>query len=594
MSDNNLMFLAKLLQEFYVLPYDHDELIELLAKIKDGHILTLEEYNMLKYIFDPDSDDNTQGDVLFTGNYNDLKNKPFIPKNMSDLNDYPTVMSRINQMFINLSQKDKELAESISDNARFMSAIEIVINEDIKDLRKLIEACKLFQGESLDDVITNIQGELGWLDLLREDLEKGKVLSEKDFTAAFEQILLSIENTAGGLAGYIKDVIAESIIEPGQPNGNGVYRLDSIGEALATKVDKIYGYGLSRHDFSDKYKEILDSILNHNSEGTGNLQDYVLDIVDRYKEEFTYYIEDIGDRILEYTENAIQDFRLELDEIEEKMLKELEETKEEALDGVKFKEGDGPTSIAVGGIKKGTKLEGRYARDILLEMLCPFVLPTVSAELVLAHPGYLHEIGDIIEVKGIQAYVEAGSLPINRIVFKQKEGNQYRILGAYKNGTTSFWFPNIFELTSSIESDYFVVDVEDTDGNVVSSLTNTVDFVFPIFHGNAYMESEFTEAFVLGLNRFIARPGEELTLYYTTQNQRMVLALPETYGSIAHIFDQNGYVITNSFDVKQITMYFEVKEKVGDSYQINRYPKTYYIYYSNTNTVKDFKITFTF
>ena len=74
----------------------------------------------------------------------------------------------------------------------------------------------------------------------------------------------------------------------------------------------------------------------------------------------------------------------------------------------------------------------------------------------------------------------------------------------------------------------------------------------------------------------------------------MVLALPATYGGIAHIFDQNGYVITNSFDVKQITMYFEVKEKVGDSYQINRYPKTYYIYYSNTNTVKDFKITFTF
>ena len=346
MSNNNLTMLANLLEQYYILPYDHDELIELLMKIQDGYMLTKEEYDILRLILTPDggdSDDGQLGDVIFSGNYADLINKPFIPTKMVDLQDYPTIMARFNQMFQSLSDRDKELADSLSDNARFLSALEILLKQDIDRLTKIVETAKLFQGESLESVIENIQGELGWLNEIKEDIQAGKILSERDFTAAYEEILKSIENTSEGLIGIIKDVIAESIIEPGEPNGNGSYRLDSIGEALATKVDKKYGYGLSQYDFSEKYVTILEAILNYEDtkqtggiDLSGTLQGYVIDIVDRYEEEFQYMINDLKDRMMEQVENEIQDMKLYMDENLDSMEEILNKTVDETIHGICF------------------------------------------------------------------------------------------------------------------------------------------------------------------------------------------------------------------------------------------------------------------
>ena len=285
--DKDLLFLTDFLEQFYVLPYTHDELLDILSRIKNGYFLTLEEYETLKNIIIGDED--IDGDFLFSGNYNDLKNKPYIPKRISDLSDYKTFMSVINNTWAELRSKDTEIEERITNTARFVSALEVALTQDVQRLEKLIDTCKLFEGENLSDVIVNIRDELGWLELIREDLNKGKVLSEKDFTAAYEAILESINNTAEGLTGYIKKVIAESIVDPGQPNGNGTFRLDSIGEALATKVDKVYGYGLSQNDFANRYKEILDEVLFRDANGMGTLQDYIIDIVDRYEVEFPYH-----------------------------------------------------------------------------------------------------------------------------------------------------------------------------------------------------------------------------------------------------------------------------------------------------------------
>jgi superfamily I DNA/RNA helicase len=154
------------------------------------------------------SEDNENiGDVLFSGDYLDLINKPFILTKLADLQDYPAVFGRINTMINSLSEKDKEILEGMSDLSRFLSAIEVTFNQDINKLNKLIEACQLFEGESLNDVITNIREELGWLDMIREDIGEGKVLSEKDFTAVYEEILKSINETEEGLIGIIKQAI---------------------------------------------------------------------------------------------------------------------------------------------------------------------------------------------------------------------------------------------------------------------------------------------------------------------------------------------------------------------------------------------------
>ena len=591
--DKDLMFLAEFLEQFYILPYTHDELLEILARIKNGYFLTQSEYETLKSIILGDG--NIEGDFLFSGDYKDLINKPYIPKRLSDMADYQTFMAVINNTWAALRDKDAELEERITDNARFVSALEVVLSQDIQRLEKLIDACKLFEGENLDDVIANIRGELGWLEIIRDDIEKGKVLSEKDFTAAYEEILKSINETTEGLTGYIKKVIAESIVDPGLPNGNGTFRLDSIGEALATKVDKVYGYGLSQNDFENKYKEMLDEVLNRDTNGHGTLQDYIIEIVNRYEEEFQYMINDLGDRMVEYTENEIQAMKKYMSDELNEMRDDMEATKQETLFGVTFKEGDGPASVALGGLKKGTILEGRSIREVLLDMLCPFVAPSASATLELSpHCDYLARIGDVVEIRGIKVSIDKGSLPVNRVIFKQKKGSGYEVLGAYDNSVTGHWFPEILELTKSIDSDYFIVEIQDTEGNSYTANTQAINIVYPIFYGAIGENEEPTTELVDGMAEILRYSGTDCTLRYTTNNERMVFAIPQGYGIVADIFDQNGYIITKSFKTKTITMSFEVKEVAGDTIQTNIYKQNYFVYYNNPSTVTGFEITYKF
>jgi hypothetical protein len=591
--DKDLMFLAEFLEQYYIIPYTHDELLEILARIKNGYFLTQSEYETLKSIILGDG--NIEGDFLFSGDYKDLINKPYIPKRLSDMADYQTFMAVINNTWAALRDKDAELEERITDNARFVSALEVVLSQDIQRLERLIDACKLFEGENLDDVIANIRGELGWLEIIRDDIEKGKVLSEKDFTAAYEEILKSINETTEGLTGYIKKVIAESIVDPGSPNGNGTFRLDSIGEALATKVDKVYGYGLSQNDFANKYKEMLDEVLNRDTNGHGTLQDYIIEIVDRYEEEFQYMINDLGDRMVEYTENEIQAMKKYMSDELNEMRDEMEATKQETLFGVTFKEGDGPASVALGGLKKGARLEGRSIREVLLDMLCPFVAPSASATLELSpHCDYLARIGDVVEVRGIKVSIDRGSLPINRVIFKQKIGSSYEALGAYDNSVSGHWFPEILELTKSIDSDYFVVEIQDTEGNSYIANTQAINIVYPIFYGAIGENEEPTTELVNGMAEILRYSGTDCTLRYTTNNERMVFAIPQGYGIVADVFDQNGYIITKSFKTKTITMSFEVKEVAGDIIQTNVYKQNYFVYYNNPSTVTGFEITYKF
>lgn len=617
-NSNDLVFLAKLLEQCYVLPYDHDELLDLLSKIQDGRMLTQEEYEVFRLIIDPDND-VTDGDVLFTGDYKDLLNKPFIPTKMIDLQDYPVIMGRINQMVSNLSERDKELAQSISDNARFLSALEIVLKQDIDRLTELVETAKLFQGDSLESVIENIQGELGWLDKIKDDLEEGKVLSEKDFTAAYESILKSIDETTDGLVGIIKDVIAESIVEPGEPNGNGVFRLDSIGEALATKVDKKYGYGLSQYDFNDMYRGIIEPVAQFEAPAelvlengfydeatgkdnlSGTLQGYILYYVDRYKESFEAFMNSLGERMQEYTENAVQGLKLEMTERLDRMEKDVENTMEETLYGVKFKEYDGPTTIEVGALKKGSHIAEKSIREVLLEILCPFAVPTVSARLELSpHCNELAMVGEVVEIKGIVANVDRGSLPIEKVIFKQKIGGEYVVLEAYDNGQTDHWFPDILETTKSISGEDYMVEIYDTEGNYASSYVQDINVVYPVYLGvinpNAINDNTELISTVKKMQYNVNYYGSEITNKYTTRDQCMVIAIPVEYGAITDVYDQNGYIITNSFQYKTVTLSFEVKEasSSGEEVRMNTYKQNYVVYYNNPSTVTGFDVTFKF
>lgn len=611
--DEKLMFLAKFLQEFYILPYNHDELVELLAKIRDGFVLSENEYNWFRYIINGgDNENDSEGDALFTGDYTDLINKPFIPDSLGDLKDYPVIMARINQRFNELVAVDSTLLEKINDNARFIAAIEVVVNDDIARLTKIVEACRLFEGESLDDVINGIKGELGWLDLLKEDLNKGKVLSERDFLAAYEEILISINNTADGLTGYIKNVIADSIMDPGSPTS----RLDSIGEALATKVDKIYGKGLSTNDFEDKYKKLLDVILGDAKldGATDDLtyatcfNDYVKNIVYGYMGELKYMLEDLANKMYERVDNDMEKLTADMIQMREEVLDDLNAVKDQALDSMVFKEKDGPATIAVGGLKAGRELANRNVREVLLEILCPTVFPTVSASFDLTNYKGLYEIGEVIGIKSIIANVTPGSLPVKDVCFEKRAGNNYEIMAtyAYKPPTTSVkhLFPDVYEglagyrVTQSMAGDFFRVKVRDTAGNESSCNVGALNFVYPIFYGVLNIDEDIASLtqnrITTIFNKVLQSPRTNCTYKYTTNNQRMVIAVPEHHGKMTSVYDENQYIITNSFKSHPVQFKFTVKEFLNGAYVTSTYTQNYNIYYNNPSSVSQFGVTFKF
>lgn len=604
---NDLVLLASFIEQNYVLPYTHDELLELLERIALGHMLTKSEYDLLKSIIT--GDNNMDNEIIFTGDYNDLINKPDIPQKMSELNDYEAIMLRINNLIKALNEKDIELAEQISDNARFLSALEVVLGEDIKRLEEIVETCKLFEGESLADVIQRIQEELGWLNLLRDDIEDGKVLSERNFTELYENILNDIYETAGGLAGYIHNIIAESILSPGQPNGNGVFRLDSIGEALATKVDAVFGYGLSKNDFSDKYKNILDCILDsvkdeENGESIGTLQDYITLFMDRYKEELMYMLEDLGDRMNEYTENQVQDIRLEMRETLSGMEDQIEQNKQDTFDRVSFKQGDGPTSMALGGLEKGSILEGRSVRDVLLEILCPFVAPSLSMNLVLKNGSdFLARIEKTVDIHYISANIDRGSYPIARISFYEKVGNTYSEIKQKDPSMSNYdkyYFSEdgrpgeVRQITSSLPAEHFMIEIADIEGHTARAYSQAINIVCPIFYGTVNPNEEINDDILLGKPELLKYNGSECSIKYTTQGQRMMLAIPSGYGQLVEILDQNGYVITNSFERYSVQKVFTIKEVSGDVVKNNNKTVNYIVFCNNPSTVNTFEITYKF
>ena len=596
---NDLFLLAEFIEQNYVLPYTHEELLDLLERIATGHILSNSEYELFKNTI---LGDNIDGEIIFTGDYNDLINKPDIPENMTDLKDYSAIMSRINQLISALDEKDKELTEQVSDNSRFLSALEIVLNKDIKRLEELIKACQLFEGESLNDVILSIQSELGWLEFLKEDISNGKALSDRNFTEIYESVLESIISTAGGLAGYIRNIIAESIVDPGLPNGNGSNRLDSIGEALATKVDYVFGMGLSQHNFSDKYKNILDCVLyskkNEAGELIGSLEDYIMIILDRYEEEFGAMIEDLGDRMNEYTENQIQDMKETLFTGLSEMRQDIDQNKQETLDGVSFKEGDGPVTISIGGIEKGSLLEGRTVRDVLLEILCPFVDTTISLEIELSSKSsFLSRIEDVVEVKRLIANIERGSYPIKRISFYVHTGSQYKELITRDTSMSQYYiynFPDIEEYTSSLEEGHYMVEIEDIEGNISQAYSQPIEVVCPVFYGVIGNNVGITEELLKAQVELLRYYGTTCSIKYTTNNQRMLFAIPSGYGDLVEILDQNGYIITNSFERYSVQLTFKIKELFQGVLVTNKKTVNYTVFCNNPSTVNTFEITYKF
>ena len=88
---------------YHILDYDHNEINALLAKIENGYLLTEEERQWL-----------TDKDILdfstFSGSYEDLVDKPFIPTNIDELDGYEKIEDLETDLQLLTADCNEELA----------------------------------------------------------------------------------------------------------------------------------------------------------------------------------------------------------------------------------------------------------------------------------------------------------------------------------------------------------------------------------------------------------------------------------------------------------------------------------------------------
>ena len=132
-------------QDFYNLPYTHEELKILLNKLVAGKILSIEDYNFLMEQI------GLENISTFSGSYNDLVDKPEIPQYINDLHGIESYATNDS-----VDRKMAELYETITALlAEDANENEVVFANKI-ELENLAETLKNYTDKKVLDTITKI------------------------------------------------------------------------------------------------------------------------------------------------------------------------------------------------------------------------------------------------------------------------------------------------------------------------------------------------------------------------------------------------------------------------------------------------------
>ena len=251
-------------------------------------------------------------------------------------------------------------------------------------------------------------------------------------------------------------------------------------------------------------------------------------------------------------------------------------TKEELKADVTF-EKDTPTTIAVGGIAKGTSLKDKKLEDIINSLFFPYVAPQVSSFSLRPSNGGVFEVGTTVSLTGATIGVTLGSENLTKV--RVLDGAQE--LASKTEGLGS---SNALEFALDIKTTK-TLKAEATDGRQTPTRnSSTFTFVSPYYFGSVDAGATLDETTIKALTKKVEIKGSK-TLAFTHANKFSVLAYPASYGNIKKVMDQNNFDVTASF-VKQANVEITGLDGV----------KVAYIVYkaAEANTLDGFKFTFSY
>ena len=200
------------------------------------------------------------------------------------------------------------------------------------------------------------------------------------------------------------------------------------------------------------------------------------------------------------------------------------------------------TTVAVGGIAKGTSLEGLDVKEVIESIFFPYVAFSMGNMSTSPSAGGVYEKGTSVTLNSITVPITLGSKQLTNVTLYDTDGTT--VLGEKTSGiTTSNTFSN---LAKSI-SGKVTFKATATDGT--TSLSKTVSvytFVDPYFYGALDQGYELNTDTVTGGTKQVVSKGNK-AYSFTTNAQHPYIAYPSSYGDLKSILDGNNFENIDSF-----------------------------------------------
>lgn len=234
------------------------------------------------------------------------------------------------------------------------------------------------------------------------------------------------------------------------------------------------------------------------------------------------------------------------------------------------------TTVAVGGIAKGTTFSNKKIVDIINEMLYPYVAFSILGFSTSPNNGGTFEQGQVINLTNTTTSINSGSENITKAEVYD---------GSAKLGEkTSDFTGNSFQIpiTLSVSTNKSLkVEVTDAHGTKLSRNSGGFNFVYPFYYGSL-ANGVYDEASVKGLTKVVQGKGNK-TFRFTHSDMCCVIAYPASYGNLRTVIDQNNFDVTSGFVQHQVSI-------TG----LDGKPVNYYVYTNSPATLDNFGLTFNF
>lgn len=241
---------------------------------------------------------------------------------------------------------------------------------------------------------------------------------------------------------------------------------------------------------------------------------------------------------------------------------------------------DQPTLTAHGGIPAGTTFDNKALAEILGDILYPYVSPVVSCTVTAPANGGTYEYGANPTITSVRVGVTKKSKDITKIEIFNTEDISGPLAtqtdGIKDGGTFNYTISKVLDkLTSNLR---IRARITDASGKTVTADSGAFYVIYPMWYGAIGKDTTVDQAAVKSTTKLVqAKSNKSLT--FNSDNQRLMIAYPASYGQISSIMDPNGFNITDTFTRYMVSMRF------GDD------DIQYFVYVNEASTVNNFTVS---